>query len=140
MIRTPPLSMSAWWGLRHSDNDEYWIMFNYPSESQGEAYFMGYEDLVEEKMDGGSRPQKKGEKKVSFVRSVAGEGGATVTLDTGADVLVLPMSYREVGFPLDRVTSLRDAQGGKMTNGGSGVRQAMIELEDEEGHTGFCLV
>ena len=55
-----------------------------------------------------------------------------VILDSGADISVLPMSYREVGFPIDRVTSLRDAQGGRMTNGG--MRPAMIELEDEEGH------
>ena len=55
-----------------------------------------------------------------------------VILDSGADISVLPMSYREVGLPIDRGTSLRDAQGGKMTNGG--MRQAMIELEDEDGH------
>ena len=78
------------------------------------------------------KPPKKGENKVSFVRSVAGGEGTMVILDSGADILVLPMSYREVGFPLERVTSLRDAQGGKMTNGG--MRQATIELEDEEGH------
>ena len=98
----------------------YSDMFNY------------YEDLVEDKKDGGSRPQKKGEKKVSFVRSVAGEGGPMVIFDTGADISVLPMSYREVGFPLERVTALRDVHGGQMTN--SSVRQAVIELEDEEGH------
>ena len=52
-----------------------------------------------------------------------------VILDSGVDISVLPMNYGEVGFPLERVTSLRDIQGGKMINGG--MRQAMVELEDE---------
>ena len=99
--------------LTYSDNDEDWIMFKDACESQGEAHFTGYEDLVE---GGGSRPPKKGENKVNFVRSVAGGEGTMVIPDSGADVPVLPMTYREVGFPLERVTSLRDAQGGKMTN------------------------
>ena len=47
--------------LTYSDNDERWIMFKDPCESQGEAYFMGYEDLA----DGGSRPPKKGDNKVT---------------------------------------------------------------------------
>ena len=81
-------------------------------EGQGEARFVGYEDLV----GGGSRPQKKGCNKVNFVRTVAGGEGTLVILDSGADISALPMRYREVGFPLERVTSLRDAQGGKMTN------------------------
>ena len=112
-----------------TDNDEDWIMFKHPCEGQGEARFVGFEDLVD---GGGSRPQRKGCNKVDFVRTVAGEDGTVVILDSRADISVLPMSYREVGFPLDRVTSLRDAQGGKMTNGG--MRQAIIELENEEGH------
>ena len=104
-------------------------MFKEPSEDQGEAHFVGFEDLVS---GGGSRPHRRGCNKVDFVRTVAGEDGTMVILDSGADISVLPMSYREVGFPIDRETSLRDAQGGKMTNGG--VRQAMNELEDEDGH------
>ena len=114
--------------LTYTDNDEDWIMFKDPGEGQGEARFVGYEDLV----GGGSRPQKKGCNKVNFVRTVAGGEGTLVILDSGADISALPMRYREVGFPLERVTSLRDAQGGKMTNGG--MRQAVVELEDEEGH------
>ena len=74
---------------------------------------MGFEDLVD---GGGSRPRRKGCNKIDFVRTVV--GGTMVILDLGADISVLPMSYREVGFPIDRMTSLRDAQGRKMTNGG----------------------
>ena len=99
--------------LTYSDNDEDWIVFKDPSEGQGEAHFVGFEDLVD---GGGSRPRRKGCNKIDFVRTVA--GGTMVILDLGADISVLPMSYREVGFPIDRMTSLRDAQGRKMTNGG----------------------
>ena len=69
---------------------------------------------------------------MNFIRIVVGGKGTLVILDLGIDISVLPMSYREVEFPLERVIALRYIQGGKMTNGG--MRQAMVELEDEEGH------
>ena len=43
--------------LTYSDNDEDWIMFKDPSEGQGEAHFVGFEDLVD---GGGSRPPQEG--------------------------------------------------------------------------------
>ena len=38
-------------------------------------------------------PHRKGCNKVDFVRTVAGEDGTMVILDSGADISVLPMSY-----------------------------------------------
>ena len=84
--------------LTYSDNDADWIMFKDPGEGQGEAHFVGYEDLVD---GGGLRAQKKGCNKVNFVRTVAGGEGTLMILDSGDDISVLPMSYREVGFPLE---------------------------------------
>ena len=57
-------------------------------------------------------------------------------LDSGADLSVLPLSYGEVGTPLDKTSVLRDAQGRKMQGGK--LRQALVVIRDDLCNT-MCL-
>jgi hypothetical protein len=85
---------------------------------------------------GGSRPP--GAK--AFIRGVKAHGGVngeiSVILHSGADLSVLPLSYGEVGTPLDKTSVLRDAQGRKMQGGK--LRQALVVIQDDMGNT-MCL-
>ena len=63
-------------------------------------------------------------------------GEISVILDSGADLSVLPLSYREVGTCLDTASVLRDAQGRKIQGGKK--RHALVVIQDDMGNT-MCL-
>ena len=71
-----------------------------------------------------------------FIRGVTNDDVTHVVLDSGADMSVLPLSFKDLGTPLPRKSILRDAQGNKMKGGD--LRQAEVLLEDESGQW-ICL-
>ena len=60
------------------------------------------------------------------------ERAVSMVLDSGADMSVLPLEFKEVGVPLPKRSVLRDTQGNVMRGGA--LRQAVIILEDENGN------
>ena len=125
--------------LTYSDSDEDWCI--YGREGAGEpAYFERYVEntkVVVQKLDkeDGSRLSPTSSEE-SCIRGVAVQKDVQVILDTGADMSVLPMKYKDVGVALSRKSVLRDAQGNRMPGGM--MREATIELEDDSG-TKVCV-
>ena len=128
--------------MTYGDSDDDWCLRESGGNGcGGTAYFESFQDLTKNSMDkqdgcGGSRPP--GAK--AFIRGVKAHGGvkgeSRVILHSGADLSVLPLSYGEVGTPLDKTSVLRDAQGRKMQGGK--LRQALVVIQDDMGNT-MCL-
>ena len=78
---------------------------------------------------GGLRPLDGEEVYIPGVRL---ENNIPVVLDSGADMSVLPMKFKNVGLALSKKSVLRDAQGNRMAGGA--LRQAIVELVDDEGN------
>ena len=78
---------------------------------------------------GGLRPLDGEE---AYIRGVRLENNIPVVLDSGADMSVLPMKFKNVGLALSKKSVLRDAQGNRMA--GVALRQAIVELVDDEGN------
>eukprot|EP00435_Cladocopium_sp_Y103_P040582 s1727_g11.t1 len=128
--------------MTYSDSDDDWCLCG-PGRGGdgGNAYFENYLDLTEGTSGkmvgiGGSRPPtSKGAFRAVGAKGAHGEE-INVILDSGADLSVLPLSFGEVGTPLDKKSVLRDAQGRKMQGGN--LRQALVVIKDDMDNT-MCL-
>ena len=92
----------------YSDSDEDWCVCTDSKAETGAAYFEDFKEVPKElygmDMDGGSRPhQWDGE--VCFgrqcgnavIRGVTQGEAVSIILDSGADMSVLPLSYKDCG-------------------------------------------
>lgn len=123
--------------MTYSDGDDEWSTFG-DSETGCNTNFMDIKDVPVENfgkkdnMKGGSSPPME----QFLIRGVQKTDMVNVVLDSGADMSVLPLCFKDLGTPLPCKSILRDAQGNKMKGGD--LRQAEVLLEDETGHC-ICL-
>ena len=116
--------------MTYSDEDEDWCVCGL--EGDGVVYFDSFTGGTAcpfggKNGKGGSRPSECG-----FIRGVTRERAVSMVLDSGADMSVLPLEFKEIGVPLSKRSVLRDAQGNVMRGGT--LRQAVIILEDQNGN------
>lgn len=119
--------------MTYSDSDDDWLLCTECGDVCN-AYFMDYANdtmnvAVGLKVNGGSRPLVDGG---AYIRGVRLEDDIPIVLDSGADMLVLPMKYKDIGLALSKTSVLRDAHGNQMAGGA--LRQAVVELVDDEGN------
>ena len=142
----------AVYDMTYSDSDDDWHMCTDDGYGVGAAYFEDYKDVSAElygkDLHDGSRPKQQddglrphqwdgelcfgrrdGE---AVIRGVTKGETVNIILDSGADMSVLPLSYKNCGKSLSKVSVLRDAQGNRMPGGA--LRQAVVTLEDDNGN------
>ena len=122
--------------LTYSDSDDDWWVCG-QRDGGDNAYFVDSIDLT---VDKHCKDEGPGSSPVpvegGVIRGVTCEKGIAVILDSGADMSVLPLKFKDVGEKLTQKSVLRDAQGNRMAGGN--MRQAMVELTDEAGNK-VCL-
>ena len=119
--------------MTYSDSDEDWHVCGVQDRG-GDAYFENFKDAHEEpyvinyEVGSSSLPGMD-----AFVRGIGKVALMEVVLDSGADMSVLPLSFKGIGAPMKgRRSTLKDAQGNVM-EGGS-MRQAVIIMSDDVGN------
>ena len=87
--------------MTYSDSDDDWLLCTECGDGCN-AYFMDYANdtmnvAVELEVTGGSRPLVD---EGAYIRGVRLEDDIPIVLDSGADMSVLPMKYKDIGFAL----------------------------------------
>eukprot|EP00435_Cladocopium_sp_Y103_P028477 s351_g7.t1 len=123
--------------LTYSDSDSDWCVCGSPEDGEP-AYFLDYTSSIMKVSEydlvaNGSSPLVE---EKFYMRGVTLDGCTSIVLDSGADMSVLPMKFKDVGLPLSRKSILRDAQGNRMEGGA--LREAVVELMDNDGNK-VCL-
>eukprot|EP00435_Cladocopium_sp_Y103_P050701 s939_g15.t1 len=129
--------------MTYSDSDDDWCICIDIKNEHMAVYFEDFKkapkELYGKNLDGGSNPQKfDGEvshgchSEQAVIRGVTMGNNVSIILDSGADMSVLPLSYKNYGKSLSKTSVLRDAQGNRMPGGS--LRQAVVTLEDDFGN------